>query len=294
LVLDLQARPGRIKADPSQMDQVLLNLAANSRDSMPGGGRLTVRTENAGGEDPARLPPGVPPGRYAVLSVTDTGHGMDEATMAHIFEPFFTTKGPGKGTGLGLAIVQEIVKQLGAHATVSSTPGRGTTFRIYFQALEGAAETVAAVPPPAADLRRGRETVLVAEDDDELRPLVRNMLSRAGYTVLEARQAADALALGEHYPGPIHLLLTDVVLPGLNGPELTQRLRRLRPDVRFLYTSGYPSDAVLRYGIPDLNTSFLHKPFTPHLLWAKVRDVLDRGPEAVPRGSDVAVTSDPK
>jgi PAS domain S-box-containing protein len=294
LVLDLQAGLCRIEADPSQMDQVLLNLAANSRDAMPGGGRLTIRTENASGEDPAGLPPGIPPGRYAVLSVTDSGHGMDEATIAHIFEPFFTTKGPDKGTGLGLAIIREIVKQFDAHITVCSTPGQGTTFRIYFQALEGAAETVTAVPPRADDRCRARGTVLVAEDDDELRPLVRNILSRTGYTVLEARHAAEALTLAEHHPGPIQVLLTDVVMPGLNGPELAQRLRQFRPDVKVLYTSGYPSDAVLRWGVGDLNTAFLHKPFTPSLLREKVGDILSQGSQAVPREPDVSVATQPK
>jgi PAS domain S-box-containing protein len=275
LVLDLRAA-SPVKADPSQIDQVLLNLAANARDAMPTGGRLTIRTADASG---AELPAGVPPGHYTVLSVTDTGHGMDEATMAHIFEPFFTTKGPDKGTGLGLAIVRDIVTELGGHISLSSAPGRGTTFHVSLEALEGAPEAPATVPRPADAPVWGQGTVLVAEDD-ELRPLIRNMLSRAGYTVLEARQGAEALTLAEHHAGPIDLLLTDVVMPGLTGPELAQRLRRLRPDVKVLYTSGYPGEAVLRYGVPDLNTAFLQKPFAPSLLQDKVRAVLGQRPPA--------------
>jgi PAS domain S-box-containing protein len=276
LVLDLHA-VASVKADPSQIDQVLLNLAANARDAMPSGGRLTIRAADASGDE---LPAGVPPGRYTVLSVTDTGHGMDEATMAHIFEPFFTTKGPDKGTGLGLAIVRDIVTQLGGHISLSSAPGRGTTFHVCFEAPEGVPEAAATVRRPADTPVRGQGTVLVVEDDDELRPLIRNMLSRAGYSVLEARQGAEALTLAEHHAGPIDLLLTDVVMPGLTGPELARRLRRLWPDVKVLYTSGYPSAAVLRYGVPDLNTAFLQKPFAPSLLQDKVRAVLGQPHQA--------------
>jgi two-component system cell cycle sensor histidine kinase/response regulator CckA len=274
LALNLEVGLPGVKADPNQVDQVLLNLCVNARDAMPAGGRLTIgtRTILPGSTD---APPAVQQGaaRHVLLEVSDTGCGMDERTRARLFEPFFTTKEAGKGTGLGLAIVHDAVMQAGGHITVSSQPGRGATFRIYLRAEEGTAEVPVVGRGPAARPGAG-ETVLLAEDDNDLRPLIRKMLVQAGYTILEARDGAEAVRLCEGHPGPLHLLLTDVFMPTMNGPELAGRLRQARPNLKVLYTSGYPAEAVLRHGVPDLEAAFLRKPFTPAALLTRVREAL--------------------
>src|SRR6266705_1020809 len=267
---------GAVRADVGQLEQVLMNLAVNARDAMPTGGRLTVETANVE-HDPeyARGQEAAAVHRFAMLAVTDTGCGMDEATKARIFEPFFTTKEPGKGTGLGLATVYGIVNQAGGHIWVYSEPGHGTSFKTYFPQLDEAAASGAA-RPVALPVPRGRETVLLVEDAAAVRAVTRAVLERQGYTVLEAPNGEAALRLGAKHRGPIHLLLTDVVMPELSGRQLAEQLAALRPAMRVLYTSGYTDDAVFRHGVLEAGIAYLQKPFTPDALARKVREVLDR------------------
>jgi two-component system cell cycle sensor histidine kinase/response regulator CckA len=264
----------RVKVDAGQIEQVLMNLAVNARDAMPRGGKLTIETANVElDENYARLHPEARPGRYVLLAVSDTGCGMDEATQARVFEPFFTTKGPGKGTGLGLATVYGIVKQGGGHVGVYSELGRGTTFKVYLPpAAEPAAGKV--LPGPRA-ARHGTETILLVEDEDAVRGITRLALQMHGYTVLEARNGREALGVCERHPGPIHLLITDVVMPDMGGREVAERLTGRQPGLRMLYLLGYTDDAVVRHGVLEAEVAFLQKPFTPAALAAKVRDVLD-------------------
>jgi CheY-like chemotaxis protein len=267
---------GPIKADPGQMEQVLLNLAVNARDAMPRGGRLTIETANAElDEGYTRLHAEARPGPYVLLAVSDTGVGMDEATRARAFEPFFTTKGPGKGTGLGLATVYGIVRQAGGHVEVYSELGRGSTFKLYLP--RAGAMSLSGMPregPPGRP--SGTEVVLLVEDEDAVRALARHVLQAQGYTVLEARHGAEAVRCCEQHAGPIHLLMTDVVLPGPGGRELAERVTTLRPGVKVLYVSGYTDDAVVRHGVLEAEMAFLQKPFTVDALARKVREVLDR------------------
>jgi signal transduction histidine kinase/DNA-binding response OmpR family regulator len=271
--LDPDVRP--VKADPGQLEQVLLNLAANARDAMPQGGQLSIETARIGG--PARLGPGE---ELALLTVTDTGCGMDRETCSHAFEPFFTTKEPGRGTGLGLATVYGIVEQHGGHIEVQSAPGRGATFRVYLPCVDGPVEggdgAGAAVAP------RGSETVLLVEDEVGLRALGRRILQRLGYTVLEAGDGRAALRLAQRHRGPIDLLLTDVILPQMTGVELARQLSALRPGMRLLFVSGYPGDALGRHGVAEAGGRVLSKPFSPALLGRTVRDVLDAAAPGVP------------
>jgi len=265
---------GRVRADPNQIEQVIVNLAVNARDAMPDGGKLTIETANVDLDETfAQAHLGSVPGSYAMLAVTDTGAGMDASVRAHLFEPFFTTKEVGKGTGLGLATVYGIVKQSGGYISVYSEPGRGTSFKIYLPRIATPAETAPGPQKPVA--ARGTETVLVVEDEPAVLTLSRRALEAQGYVVLAASDAAAALRVVERHGGTIHLLLTDVVMPGLSGRELADRLTAQRPGIRVLYMSGYPGDAVVQHGTLPSGSAFLQKPFSPDGLARKVRDVLD-------------------
>src|SRR5437016_6107550 len=275
LVTQLARDLGPVSADPGQLEQVLLNLAVNARDAMPRGGRLTIETANVVlTEEYSERHHRLPPGQYVLLAVSDTGVGMDEATQKHLFEPFFTTKEVGKGTGLGLATVYGIVKQSGGYIWVYSEPGHGTTVKVYLPRVPGAAE-----PLPVADatpeLRRGSEIVLLVEDAAPVRSLARKSLESYGYTVLEAADGPAALDLAARHPRGIDILVTDVVMPGMSGRELAERLAPARPAMRVLYTSGYTDDAMVRQGVLRAGVAFLQKPFVPETLARKVREVLD-------------------
>ena len=262
---------GRVKADPGLLHQALVNLAVNARDAMPEGGRLTIETAEV---ELAAAEGALDAGRYVTLAVSDTGIGMDENTKAHLFEPFFTTKAAGRGTGLGLSTVYGVVKQSSGHIFVESEPAKGSTFRI---CLPWAAAPEAALPQAPADAAadaRGHETVLVVEDQAEVRRLVSSALGSFGYRVLEAGGGAEALALAERHPGAIHLLLADVVMPGLSGKEVAQKLAPLRPAMKVLFMSGYAEDVIAHHGALEPGVAYIAKPFTPEALAAKVRDVL--------------------
>jgi len=276
LVTRLDPALGAVKADPGQLEQVIMNLAVNARDAMPGGGKLTIETANAELDDtyvrehfPAR------PGSYVMLAVSDTGTGMSDEVQSHLFEPFFTTKEKGKGTGLGLATVYGIVKQSGGYIWVYTEPGHGTTFKIYLPRVAGAPAQRAS-GPKASPVGAGTETVLLAEDEAAVRAVARHALERQGYTVLEASSGEAALDLAERHSGRIHLLLTDVIMPGMNGRALALRLSELRPDLRVVYMSGYTEEAITRHGVLEPGLTYVQKPFTPEGLARKVREVLDR------------------
>jgi CheY-like chemotaxis protein len=275
LVLDLQPGLAPVHADPGQMEQVILNLAVNARDAMPQGGRLVIRTANVRlDEDYIRSHPGVSAGPYVLLELRDSGCGISPEAKSHIFEPFFTTKGVGKGTGLGLAVVHGVVSQSGGHIDVDSEPGRGTSFQIYLPSAELGRQPV----PSVAEVKvtpRGSETVLLVEDEEAVREVNRRILVRGGYAVLEARDGNEALRVAARHRGPIHLLVTDVVMPGMGGRQLAEQLSALRPEMKVLFVSGYPDDAVVEYGIREGEVHFLHKPFSPSALARKVRDILD-------------------
>jgi len=264
-----------IRADPSQLEQVLVNLAVNARDAMPGGGILTIETANVALDDAyAANQPLVAAGDYMMIAMTDTGTGMDEETQARVFEPFFTTKERGKGTGLGLATVYGIVKQSGGYIWVYSELGIGTTFKVYLPRVPGPAEPPAAVPTTTSSLR-GSETILVAEDQEEVRTLIRKILEARGYRVLTAATGAAALETAALHPGPIHLLVSDVVMPGMSGPEVSLFLTSTRNSVRTLYVSGYTDESIVHHGVLAEGVAFLQKPFTADGLARKVREVLD-------------------
>jgi two-component system, cell cycle sensor histidine kinase and response regulator CckA len=263
---------GNIKADQGQIEQVILNLAVNARDAMPHGGRLTILTANVDlDEDYACLHPPQPQGRYVLLSVSDTGIGMDAATQAHIFEPFFTTKEQGKGTGLGLSTVYGVIRQSGGHIWVYSEPGLGTTFKIYLPRTDEAVLVEKPIVGLATSLR-GTETILLAEDEEPLRELTRNLLVDSGYTVLSAKQPADAIEIAREYKGPIHLLLTDVVMPGMSGLALALKLAPARPDMRVVYMSGYTG--FTHPELFDSDATVLFKPVPRDSLLRKVHEVL--------------------
>ena len=266
---------GSVRADAGQIEQVLVNLAVNARDAMPAGGKLTIETANVElDQEYARGHTSVAPGRYAMVAVSDTGSGMSPEVQARLFEPFFTTKEVGKGTGLGLATVYGIVKQSGGNIWVYSEPDKGATFKIYLPLVD---EPVSAAEPNrgAAKVQTGSETVLLVEDEEAVRALAGRTLRRDGYTVLEAGDSEEALRVAAGHAGPIHLLLTDVVMPGMSGRLLAQRLAESTPDMKVIYMSGYTDDAIVHHGVLEPGLTLLQKPFTPKALARIVREVLD-------------------
>ncbi len=264
-----------VKADAGQLEQVLMNLCVNARDAMPNGGRLTIGTGVAAVDDEhAARREGMTPGQYVTLWVTDTGVGMDRATQAKIFEPFFTTKEQGRGTGLGLSTVYGIVKQLGGSVWCYSEVGLGTTFRIYLPVTTEVADT----EPSSAPTRRlaaGKETILIVEDEDSIRFVARRVLERSGYQVLDADSGQRALELLASYSGPLDLVLSDLVMPGMTGIELSQELRKTRPKLKVLFTSGYSVEVVSNRFQPDGEWNFISKPYGVRELVEEVRRVLD-------------------
>ena len=273
---------GMVKADPGQIEQVIMNLALNSRDAMPNGGKLTLETANATlDENYASEHQPVEPGKYVMLAVSDTGHGMTTETMGRIFEPFYTTKEVGKGTGLGLSMVYGIVKQSGGYVWVYSEPDQGTTFKIYLPRVDQPAER-AGTERPLIGVMRGTETILLVEDDPQLRELSSSVLGHCGYRVLTAATPEQGLAICESNHRDIRLLVTDVVMPRMNGRQLAERIQKARPQIRVLYISGYTDNAIVHYGVLDPGLWFLAKPFTLSALVAKVREVLDAATSAAP------------
>ena len=270
---------GRVKADPTQIEQVIMNLTVNARDAMPQGGQLTIETTNIELADTTSSKQGsMLSGSYVMLTVNDTGCGMDANTQARVFEPFFTTKEPGRGTGLGLSTAYGIVKQSGGYIDFSSEVGKGSMFRIYLPQVEDEVEP--SEPAHACpEVLRGTETILLVEDDETIRAVGQTILQRHGYTILKAGDAKEALHLAGKHQGPIHLLFTDVVMPGLSGPDLAECLTSIRPDTKVLYTSGYTDKVRTQHNLMGLSNAFLQKPFTPETLTRKVREVLDSVPE---------------
>jgi two-component system cell cycle sensor histidine kinase/response regulator CckA len=266
---------GKVKTDPGQLEQVIMNIVVNGRDAMPQGGKLTIETCNFElDEEPARAHPGFRPGPYVLLAITDTGSGMDAETKSHLFEPFFTTKDPGKGTGLGLATAYGIVTQSGGSVSVYSEPHRGTTVKIYLPRVE---EAIAEEQPEleSAATLLGSETVLLVEDEARVRKLICEVLTMKGYQVLECTRAEEAVRLFDGHGPSIDLVIADVVMPEMSGPELVRRLAVQRPELRVLFISGYPDEAVIHHGILTSGAAFLQKPFLPDALARKVREILD-------------------
>jgi len=276
LKLELDTSLSQVKADPSQIEQVILNLTVNARDAMPDGGKLLIQTANVNLDNAyTHNHPGSRPGSYVMLRVTDTGTGIDPEIQSQIFEPFFTTKERDKGTGLGLATVYGIVKQSGGYIGVDSEKGKGASFSVCLPRLEQPA-THSIAPPAAAPMNtRGTETILVVEDSEPLRKLAEIFLKESGYSILSAADGQQALQTARQHPGPIHLLLTDVVMPGMNGRVLGERLAPSQPGMKVLYMSGYADSFIAGHRVLESGTHLLHKPFTQETLTRKVRELLD-------------------
>ncbi|MCD6282829.1 PAS domain S-box protein [bacterium] len=275
LVTHVAADTGRVKADPAQMEQVIMNLAINAREAMPEGGRLGIETKNVNLDAKyAEEHPGLEPGSYVMLAVRDTGVGMDDETLSRIFEPFFTTKKKGEGLGMGLSTVYGIVKQSGGSMNVFTELGGGSAFTIYLPRVEEPAE-VSGLEVAPAESTYGSETVMVVEDDEAVRDIVCQILRSGGYSVLEAHSSEEAQKISEKHEAPIHLLVCDIILPDLDGPALVKRLASMRPDMRVLFISGYADEAIVRHGVLEPGLAFLPKPFTAEVLVRKVREVLE-------------------
>jgi hypothetical protein len=274
-LVSLPAQPlGRVRIDPSSVEQVIMNLVVNARDAMPTGGKLTMETDNVVLDDAyAQAHLGVKPGPHVMLAVSDTGTGINRETLARIFEPFFTTKESGKGTGLGLSTVFGVVQQSGGSVWVYSEVGKGTTFKVYLPRVDAAVEVAGETVPPTT--LRGSETILLVEDDDQVRVVAGGILRRNGYHVIDARNAGEALLHSEKHPSTIHLLLSDVVMPQMSGPELAKRLASARPGMRVLCMSGYTDDSIVRHGVLEAHIAYLQKPITPEALTTRVREILD-------------------
>lgn len=265
-----------VNADPGQIEQVLMNLVVNARDAMPNGGKITIESTIAEIDSTyAMMHIGIQPGRYVTLAVSDNGVGMDTETKKHIFEPFFTTKEQGKGTGLGLSTVYGIIKQSGGNIWAYSEPGQGTTFKIYLPQVACTGSVERHFDDAEARVAGGTETILLVEDEPQIREMASEFLSENGYQVLVASSGIEALTILNELSGPVHLILTDVIMPRMNGRELTECIASLRPETKVLYMSGYTNDAVVRHGVLDSGTSFIQKPFSPDALGRKVREVLD-------------------
>ena len=276
LVTSLADDLGAVKTDPGWIEQVIMNLAVNAKDAMPSGGKLIIETNNAElDESYPRSHIAMKPGCYVKLCVSDTGVGIAPEVREHIFEPFFTTKKKGKGTGLGLSTVYGIVKQSGGNIWVDSQPGLGTTFNIYLPRVDETLEEMRK-KVTRKDLPAGGETILIVEDEEDVRRLVVRMLERQGYTVLEASCGNDALVLSKECKEPIHMVLTDVVMPGMSGPQLTDQLLHLYPKMKVLYMSGYTDNAIFHHGALEEGVNYIQKPFTIDGLMKKMREVLDK------------------
>jgi CheY-like chemotaxis protein len=280
LVIRPSASLGMIMADPSQLEQVLMNLAVNARDAMPHGGKLLVETSNVKLDESYALEHRpIVPGDYVMLAVSDSGCGMDAQTQAHIFEPFFTTKEEGKGTGLGLSTVYGVVKQSGGYIWVYSELGIGTTFKIYFPRVKREQVVVHETPAfSASSPALSSITILLVEDEDSMRQLARGLLESNGFTVLDASNGTEALKIAQQYPEKIHLLLTDVIMPGMSGSELAKHMQVVRPGLHVLYMSGYTDDMIAHQGVLESGLTLLEKPFSKEALMMKVREALDKVP----------------
>jgi CheY-like chemotaxis protein len=265
-----------VEADPGRLEQVIMNLVVNARDAMPNGGKLTIETGTVrlSGAFIAKQM-GVEPGQYVTLAITDTGIGMDEATRSHIFEPFFTTKNPGRGTGLGLATAYGIIRQSGGAIQVLSELGLGTTATIFLPVAQSSVPAPVEKTPVHTGSLMGAETILLVEDEARVRKLIVDVLTARGYRVLEATRGEEAVRLASAHEGPIHLMVVDVVMPEISGPELVRRIAPTRPGTNVLYISGYTDEAIVHHGIPESGAAFLQKPFLPDALARKVREVLD-------------------
>ncbi len=270
-----QKQLGQIKADPGQVEQIIVNLSVNARDAMSDGGKLTIETADVTlDEDYCKKHIHVVPGNYVMLAISHNGEGMNKETQKNIFDPFFTTKKEGQGTGLGLATVYGIVKQHNGHIEVYSEIGEGTTFKVYFPQVHEKAEAIVR-KSPLADLPRGGETVFIVEDESMVRNIAIKILTRLGYKVMNAENGPNALAIIEKQQTPIDLLLTDVVMPNMNGRELAEKIKGFYPNIKILFSSGYTEDVIAHHGVLDEGIDFIGKPYTPQSLAMKVRKVLD-------------------